>query len=57
MLSFRQTCERNKERIKSTQKQQTFGKICCKRIKTFCNIKLGLTKLKNTKNWRVTVNG
>ena len=43
MLSFHVTCEINKKRIKSTQKQQTFCKTCCKLIKTLCNIKLGLT--------------
>ena len=43
MLSFHETCEINKKRIKSTQKQQTFCKTCCKLIKTLCNIKLGLT--------------
>ena len=37
MLSFHETCEINKKRIISTQKQQTFCKICCKRIKTLCN--------------------
>ena len=68
MLSFHETCEINKKRIKSTQKQQTFCKTCCKLIKTLCNIKLGLTlqsltKLKigelllTAKNWRVSVNG
>ena len=31
------------KRIKSTQKQQTFCKTCCKLIKTLCNIELGLT--------------
>ena len=43
MLSFHETCEINKERIKSTQKQQIFCKTSCKLIKTLCNIKLGLT--------------
>ena len=43
MLSFHETCEINKERIKSTQKQQTFCKTCCKLMKVLCNIKLGLT--------------
>ena len=43
MLSFHETCEINKKRIKSTQKQKTFRKICCKLTKTLCNIKLGLT--------------
>ena len=43
MLSFHKTCKINKQRIKSTQKQQTFCKTCCKHIKTLCNIKLGLT--------------
>ena len=43
MLSFHETCEINKKRIKSTQKQQTFYRTCCKLIKTLCNIKLGLT--------------
>ena len=43
MLSFHETCEINKKRIKSTQKQQTFCKTCCKLIKTLRNIKLGLT--------------
>ena len=68
MLSFHETCEINKKRIKSTQKQQTFCKTCCKLIKTLCNIKLGLTLqsltilkigelLLTVKNWRVSVNG
>ena len=43
MLSFHETCQINKERIKSTQKQQIFCKTSCKLIKTLCNIKLGLT--------------
>ena len=43
MLSFHETCEINKKKIKSTQKQQTFCKIRCKLIKTLCNIKLELT--------------
>ena len=43
MLSYNEICEINKKRIKSTQKQQTFCKTCCKLIKTLCNIKLGLT--------------
>ena len=43
MSSFHETCEINKERIKSTQKQQIFCKTSCKLIKTLCNIKLGLT--------------
>ena len=43
MLSFHETCEINKKRIKSTQKQQTFFKTWCKLIKTLCNIKLRLT--------------
>ena len=42
MLSFHETCEINKKRIKSTQKQQKFCKTCSKFIKT-CNIELGLT--------------
>ena len=72
MLSFHETCEINKKRIKSTQKQQTFCKTCFKLIKTLCSIKLGpilqsLTTLKmltaNSPNlrgpvkWRVTVSG
>ena len=36
MLSFHWACEINKQRIKSTQKQQTFCKTFCKFIKTFC---------------------
>ena len=43
MLSFNETCEINKKRIKSTQKKQTFCKTCCKPTNTLCNIKLGLT--------------
>ena len=43
MLNLYDTCEINKKRIKSTQKQQTFCKTCCKLIKTLSNIKLGLT--------------
>ena len=43
MLSFHETCEINKKRIKSTQKQQTFFETWCKLIKTLCNIKLRLT--------------
>ena len=43
MLNLYDTCEINKKRIKSTQKQQTFCKTCCKLIKTLCNRKLGLT--------------
>ena len=43
MLSFHETREINKKRIKSTQKQQTSSKTCCKLIKTLCNIKLGLS--------------
>ena len=38
-LSFHETCEINK----STEKQQTFCKTCCKLIETLSNIKLGLT--------------
>ena len=43
MLNLYDTCEINKKRIKSTQKQQTFCKTCYKLIKTLSNIKLGLT--------------
>ena len=43
MLSFHETCEINKSRIKLTQKQQRFCKTCCKHLKTLRNIKLGLT--------------
>ena len=43
MLSFHETCEINRKRIKSTQKQQTFFKTCGKLIRALCNIKLGLT--------------
>ena len=72
MLSFHETCEINKKRIKSTQKQQTFCKTCFKLIKTICSIKLGLTlqslttlkmltanspNLSDLTTWRVTVNG
>ena len=42
MLSFHETCEINKARIKSKQKQQIFCKTSCKLIKTLRNIKLGL---------------
>ena len=42
-VSFHETREINLERIKSTQKQQTFCKTCRKLVKALCNIKLGLT--------------
>ena len=43
MLSFHETCEINKKRIKSTQKQQFFCKTCCKLKRQYVYIKLGIT--------------
>ena len=59
MLCFRQPCEINKQRIKSTQKQQLFSNTCCKLLKTlFANkIAANYPTFNNTKNLRVTVNG
>ena len=59
MLSFLQTFEINKWSIKSTQKQETFCKTCCKFIKTFRihKIRANFPKINNTKNWRVNVKG
>ena len=59
MLSFHETCEINKYRIKSTQKQQTFCKTCCKLTKTLRNIKLGQTlqSLTTLKIGKLMLNG
>ena len=59
MLSFRQTCEINKQRIKPTQKQETFCKTSYKLIKTFYihKITTNSPKFNNIENWRATVNG